>query len=249
MSEEMCEEKEKIIIGIISDGKYGERAFQNIKKVFEASWILVPDIPSNVFIEDDFDLDIPDCDIYVSYVRHPDIILQLAELQKPLILGVLPGLGLYFQARKTNPMVVHAPTMCSLENNTGIPDVDRFAFYFGKPIFEVNLDENQVFTKIIVKRSSLCGSSDAGANFLLNKELNEKILQEFALIICNECRAPRFGHTCDKELAGINHLDSLFKSFDWELLEKIDGNLKLFINMVIKERNNKMENLRTLLNQ
>ncbi|MFW9824640.1 MAG: DUF166 family protein [Candidatus Thorarchaeota archaeon] len=245
----MSEEKEKIMIGVISDGKYGERAFQNIKKVFEASWILVPDIPPNVFIEDDIDLDIPDCDIYISYVRHPDIILQLAELQKPLILGILPGLGLYYQAKKINPMVVHAPTMCSLENNTGIPDVDRFAFYFGKPIFAVNLDENQVFTKIKVKRSSLCGSSDAGANFLLNKEFNEKNLQEFALVICHECRAPRFGHTCDKEIAGINHLDSIFNSFDWELLEKNDSNLKLFINMVINEYNNKMENLRTLLNR
>ena len=245
----MSIEKEKFKVGVISDGKYGERAFQNIKKIFEASWILVPDIPSNVFIEDDFDLDIPECNVYISYVRHPDIILQLAELQKPLILGVLPGVGLYFQAKNINPMVVHAPTMCSLENNTGIPEIDTFTFYFGKPIFEVNLDERQVFTKIKVKRSSLCGSSNEGSKFLLNKEFNEKNLQGFALTVCHECRAPRFGHTCDKEVAGINHLDSLFNSFNFEFFEKIDGNLKLFINMILNEYNTKMEKSRTLLNR
>jgi hypothetical protein len=245
----MSVEKEKITVGVISDGKYGERAFQNIKKIFEVSWILVPDIPSNVFIEDDFDLDIPECDIYISYVSHPDIILQLAELQKPLILGVLPGVGLYLQSKSINPMVVHAPTMCSLENNTGIPEIDIFTFYFGKPIFEVTLDERQIFTKIEVNRSSLCGSSDAGAKFLLNKKFNEKNLQEFALTVCHECRAPRFGHTCDKEVAGINHLDSLFNCFDLEFVEKIDGNLKLFINMILKEYTTRMENSRTLLNR
>ena len=75
-------------VGVISDGKYGERAFENIKKRFKAFWIKVPDIPLNVILDDDVDMSIPDCDMYISYVRHPDIITQLAELQKPLILGV-----------------------------------------------------------------------------------------------------------------------------------------------------------------
>ena len=118
--------KKDLIIGIISDGKYGERAYTNIKKKFEAKWILVPEIPSNVMLDDTIDLDIPECDLYISYVRHPDMILELAELQKPLILGVLPGIGLLRQAKSINSDVVHAPTMCSLENNTGIPDIDYF---------------------------------------------------------------------------------------------------------------------------
>ena len=81
-------------VGVITDGKYGERAYANIKKKFETEWINVPDIPSNVMLDDDIVLDIPECDIYISYARHPDIILELAELQKPLILGILPGAGL-----------------------------------------------------------------------------------------------------------------------------------------------------------
>ena len=39
--------KKDLKIGVISDGKYGERAYANIKKKFEAKWILVPEIPSN----------------------------------------------------------------------------------------------------------------------------------------------------------------------------------------------------------
>lgn len=240
---------DKLMVGVVSDGKYGERAFQNIKKVFEAIWILVPDIPSNVFIEEDLDLHIPECSIYVSYARHPDIILKLAELQKPLILGVLPGIGLYIQAKNINKRVIHAPTMCSLENNTGIPEIDTFAIYYGKPIFQSKLNDNMIFTEIKVKRSSLCGSSEAGAKFMLNKEFNEKNLQEFALNVCYECRAPRFGHTCDKEVAGINHLVSLFESCDLEVFKKIDDNLKLFIKNIQKEYKMRMNKSRILLNK
>ncbi|MFW9880849.1 MAG: DUF166 family protein [Candidatus Thorarchaeota archaeon] len=239
----------RLKVGIISDGKYGERAFQNIKKIFETKWILVPDIPPNVFIEDDLDLDIPECDIYISYVRHPDIILQLAELQKPLILGVLPGVGLYLQSKNINNKVIHAPTMCSLENNTGIPEIDMFTSYFGKPIFELKMNDKGIFTEIKVKRSSLCGSSEAGAKFLLNKEFNEKNLQDFALNICYECRAPRFGHTCDKEVAGINHLVSLFDNLSSKAFENIDDKLELFIKNIRNEFKKRMDKSRILLNQ
>ena len=120
------EEINNLKVGIISDGKYGERAFENIKKKFDTIWVTVPDLPSNLMLDDEIETDIPLCDLYISYVRHPDIILQLAELQKPLILGVLPGFGLYEQAKRINSKVVHAPTMCSLESNTGIKQIDLF---------------------------------------------------------------------------------------------------------------------------
>ena len=236
-------------VGLVSDGKYGERAFENIKKIFEVDWILVPDIPSNIMLDDDLELDIPDCDIYISYVRHPDIILELAELQKPLILGVLPGVGLLNQARNINRQVIHAPTMCSLENDTGIPEIDEFTTYYGRPIYEPKIDEDGKFKKIKVKRSSLCGSSEAGAEFLLDKEFNTENLQNFALSVCHECRAPRFGHTCDKEVAGINHLVSLLNAMSPEDLSQMDGNLKAFITNIHSEYEKRMENSRILLKE
>ena len=224
-----------IHVGIISDGKYGERAFQNIKSRFEASWIEVPDIPENVMLDDDLELDIVDCDLYISYVRHPDLILQLVELNKPIILGVLPGQGLLEQAKKVNPHVVHAETMCSLESNTGIPVVDHFTQFFGCPIYKTHITADMVIERIIVERSSLCGSTEAGSKFLLNKKLNEKNLQEFALNICHECRAPRFGKTCDKEVAGIIHLNAFFQNLNHDLINGLDSETDLYIKNIKTE--------------
>lgn len=241
--------KSNLKIGLISDGKYGERAYENIKKNYEVLWILVPEIPSNVMLDEDLELDIPVCDIYISYIRHPDIILEIAELQKPLILGVLPGVGLLNQARKINHRIIHAPTMCSLESNTGIPEIDEFTQLYGKPVFEPKIDEEGVFRRIKVKRSSLCGSSEAGAKFLLNKKFNATNLQDFALSVCHECRAPRFGHTCDKEVAGINHLVSLLDAISPEFLSLLDENLKDFIKNIRNEYSKRIENSRFLLNE
>ncbi|MFX1259620.1 MAG: DUF166 family protein [Promethearchaeota archaeon] len=232
----------KIKVGVITDGKYGERAYINIKKVFEANWIVVPEIPTNIILDDEMDLDITDCDLYISYVRHSDIILQLAELQKPLILGVLPGNGLYEQAKRINSRVIHAKTMCSLECNTEIPEIDEFIKFFGRPIYETNISSELIVQDIKVKRSSLCGSSEAGAKNLINKSLNPNNLQNFALSVCHECRAPRFGRTCDKEVAGIIHLNSLFNSFPHELTIKFDQNLKSFIKNMKNEYERRKNN-------
>jgi len=225
-------------VGIISDGKYGERAYENCKQIFETAWILVPDIPSTVLIDEQINLDIPDCNLYVSYVRHPDIILQLAELQIPLILGITPGMGLYQQAKAINPKVISPRTMCSLEPNTGIPEVDEFAHYFGKPEFRIDKDDEGNVRKVLVIRSSPCGSSQAGANFFKNKKLNIRNLQDLALHVCHECRAPRFGHTCDKEVSGIIHILSFTNNFE------INNNLELksFIDKLKKEYQTRANN-------
>lgn len=239
----------KIKVGVISDGKYGTRAFENIKKQFETEWILVPEIPLNIMLDDDIDVDVPECDLYISYVRHPDVILQMVELQKPIILGVLPGVGLYQQAKGINRRVIHAPTMCSLESNTGIPEVDAFTEYFGKPIYELTVNEKEKITNVKVTRSSLCGSSEAGAKFLVEKAFKEDILQEFALSVCHECRAPRFGQTCDKEVAGIIHLVSLFESVSPENYIDFDDDMKVFIKNIKKEYEIRNNNSRIILEQ
>ena len=225
-------------VGIISDGKYGERAYENFKQIFETEWILVPDIPSTVLIDEEINLDIPDCDLYVSYVRHPDIILQLAELQKPLILGITPGMELYQQAKAINAQVISPQTMCSLEPNTGISEVDEFSHYFGKPEYRIDKDNEENVGEVSVIRSSPCGSSQAGANFIKNKKLNIQNLQDLALHVCHECRAPRFGHTCDKEVSGIIHILSFTSNFE---INK-NPELKIFIDNLKKEYQTRVNN-------
>ena len=63
---------DNLTVGVISDGKYGERAFQNISKKFNTAWITVPEIEPTIMLDDDIELNIPDCDIYLSYARHPE---------------------------------------------------------------------------------------------------------------------------------------------------------------------------------
>ncbi len=225
-----------IHIGLVSDGKYGNRAFDNIHERFEVYWILVPEIPETVMLDDPIDIEIPDCDFYISYVRHPDIILQLVELGKPLILGILPGNGLYEQAKSINPHVIHARTMCSLENNTGISEIDEFATYFGKPRYHIKINEELKVLDVDVDRISLCGSSEAGARFIKGKTLNDNNLRDFALAVCHECRAPRFGRTCDKEVAGIIHLLSLYDAIKTTTLS---SELKDFFLSIQEEYNSR----------
>jgi len=193
-------------------------------------WILVPDIPSSIMLDDDIELNIPICDLYISYVRHPDIILEMARLKKPLILGVLLGLGLLKQAKAINSKVVGPRTMCSLEPNTGIPEIDEYAKYFGKPEYELNIEKDGLIQDIKVNRSSPCGSSVAGARFISKKQINIANLQDFALSICHECRAPRFGHTCDKEVSGILHILSLLEDIEDKDIISSKKELISFIN-------------------
>lgn len=228
----------KLRIGLISDGKYGERAYENFKQVFDTKWIIVPDIPSTVMLDEEIDLDIPECDLYVSYVRHPDIILQIAELQKPLILGFTPGTGLYHQAKAINPKVISPQTMCSLESNTDIPEVDEFAQFFGKPKYQIDADSEGNVREVLVLRSSPCGSSQAGAEFFQNKALSVQNLQDFALNVCHVCRAPRFGHTCDKEISGIIHILSFISHFELKADTELSTELKIFIESLKKRISN-----------
>ena len=244
-------------VGIVTDGKYGERAFENIKRVFPCQWILIEEIPPTVVL-DDYELKIPDCDLYLSYVRHPDQVMALVDLKKPtafidlilkpsapadskrpVILGVSFGPGFLAQAQKVNPKVVAFPTMCSLQPNTNIPEIDEFARYFGRPEYET-IFEGGIVSEIKLIRSSPCGSSAAGAHFIKGKPISTSILQEFAINVCHECRAPRFGRTCDKELSGLIHLRSLLASLAKNDQFK-DDSVSSFITLTEQEYNKRLK--------
>ncbi|NHI94330.1 MAG: hypothetical protein EAX96_17695 [Candidatus Lokiarchaeota archaeon] len=224
-------------IGIVSDGKYGERAFENICKIFECEWIQLEELSTSIIL-DDYELNIPDCDLYISYLRHPDQVIALAELEKPVILGVHLGNGLYNQLKEINPNVFEFPSMCSVEPNTNNFEVDVYANFFGRPKYKIEMKDG-IVKKIEVLRSSPCGSSRAGQNFLKNKKISPEVLQEFAINVCHECRSPRFGKTCDKELAGLIHLRSLIDSL--KVIEDKNNNVfSEFVEKIEKEYNSRI---------
>ncbi len=194
-------------IGIISDGKFGDRAFEIIREKFPTEWITAP-FPSAMIV-DDIELTLPDCDLYISYVRHPDVALAVIEKQKPVILGVSFGIGFLRQAKAINENVVAPPTMCSLEDNTWVPEINEFAKTFGWPMFDVKILDDGTIDSIRVLRGSPCGSTVAASAELPGTCLSPEQLQHFGLRICHFSRAPRFGKTCDKEVSGLLHIREL----------------------------------------
>jgi hypothetical protein len=202
-------ERASVKVGILSDGKYGDRAYENIKRRFPTEWILVesPDSP----IIDDVKLDLPRCDLYVSYLRHPDIVLALLEKKVPTILGVSFGLGFLNQAKQVFEKVLAPMTMCSLEDNTAVTEFNELAKFYGRPNFDVKLDGSRI-SRIEILRESPCGSTRGAASDIVGVPLSVEMLQFFALRVCHYCRAPRFGRTCDKEFSGVLHVHELLKS-------------------------------------
>jgi hypothetical protein len=210
-------------IGIVSDGQYGERAFEQIRKRFPTEWIILP-FPSSLVV-DDIDITIPLCDLYISYLRHPDIAMELIKKGVPVLLGVNLGPGFIAQARGYNPVVIGPETMCSVLPDTKFWQINEYAKVFGRPVFHVILDGERVVWCHPIRRSP-CGSTDAAAKELNGLDLDQEAMNRFALSICHNCRAPRFGRTCDKEKAGIIHLDELvtaIKGINPELWRKCAG--------------------------
>jgi hypothetical protein len=78
-------------IGIVSNEKFGDRAYEIIRERFPTEWIMAPFIQSPM--ADDIELTLPECDLYISYVRHPDVALAIIEMMKPVILWVSFGPG------------------------------------------------------------------------------------------------------------------------------------------------------------
>jgi len=101
--------------------------------------------------------------------------------------------------------------MCSLEDNTWVPEINEFAKVFGRPMFEVKVRDDGTIETIKVIRGSPCGSTVSASAELHRTQLSPEQLQHYGLRICHFCRAPRFGKTCDKELSGLLHIRELVK--------------------------------------
>lgn len=215
-------------IGIVSDGQYGERAFEQICRRFPTEWILLP-FPSSPVV-DEIDLSIPPCDLYISYLRHPDIAMELIRKGIPVLLGVNLGQGFINQAHEYNPAVIGPETMCSILPNTQFWQINEYAKGFGRPVFYLIMDGDRIdWCKTI--RGSPCGSTDVAALEISGKKFDQDTINQFALSICHNCRAPRFGKTCDKEKAGIIHLEALLSAMKgvnrdlWEELSQVLGKM------------------------
>ena len=207
---------------IATDGPYGERAFENIKKDFDTEFVEL-EKPASMFMDE---IDIPadalakikDANILITYTQHPDLTLDLVDMVNKdvdyLIVAAWRGEGFKNQLERygnvTCPYI-----MCELEEN-GNEVFDEFTSKIGKPKVDIKIEDGKI-VDVSVVRSSPCGSTSFVANYISDNYLNsdnlENIPTEAGLKLQHyPCRAAKMrlfsDEECKKEMASGFHRDA-----------------------------------------
>ena len=207
---------------IATDGPYGERAFENIKKDFDTEFVELEQ-PISMFMDE---IDIPadalakikDANILITYTQHPDLTLDLVDMVNKdvdyLIVAAWRGEGFKNQLERygnvTCPYI-----MCELEEN-GNEVFDEFTSKIGKPKVDIKIEDGKI-VDVSVVRSSPCGSTSFVANYISDNYLNsnnlENIPTEAGLKLQHyPCRAAKMrlfsDEECKKEMASGFHRDA-----------------------------------------
>ncbi|BBL61019.1 hypothetical protein MARBORIA2_06330 [Methanobrevibacter arboriphilus] len=219
-----------ISVVILTDGPYGDRAYDTIKEEFVADFIQL-EPPSGMFLDDEIELPkdaalkIENANIIISYISHPDLALDIvyrfADKVDWIIVASWKGDGFKNQLESKNN--VSCPyIMCEIEEN-GNPIYDEFLSKIGKPKVELILENGKV-NDINVIRSSPCGSTSFVADYILEKYKgkipDEEILpREAGLKIQHyPCRAGKMrlftDEECKKQMASGFHQDTFKEAIE-----------------------------------
>ena len=211
---------------IVTDGPYGERAFENIKKNFETEFIEL-EKPTAMFMDE---IDIPedklakikDANILITYTQHPDLTLDLVDLVNKdvncIIVAAWRGEGFKNQL-EVYENVTCPYIMCELEEN-GNEAFDEFTSKIGKPEVDIQIENDQI-VDINVVRSSPCGSTTFVADYLLDKysgvpDLENLPIEAGLKLQHYPCRAAKMrlftDEECKKEMASGFHKDAFEKA-------------------------------------
>ena len=207
---------------IATDGPYGERAFENIKKDFDTEFIQLEQ-PTSMFMDE---IDIPedalakikDANILITYTQHPDLTLDLVDMVNKdidhIIVAAWRGEGFKNQLQAyenvTCPYI-----MCELEEN-GNEVFDEFTSKIGKPKVDMKFSDGQI-VDINVVRSSPCGSTTFVADYILDKYANNSNLENLPIdaglkLQHYPCRAAKMrlftDEECKKEMASGFHKEA-----------------------------------------
>ena len=212
--------------------KFGDRAVEVVKTEFpDTKLVAIEEMDPRQLIDeyefpDEIESLIKESDLLISYIRHPDVASELCYYdEKPVILAIYFGEGFVKQLQEDNPNVVMPSSMCHLLPDSNNLIINEFAKKFGKPIFNIVLDD-LIIKEISLSAQSPCGASKAGIDFLNGKKLTKEILNEYALLVRHECREPLsviLNRSQMAETAMQNHLNSLFlaiKEANPELLKR-----------------------------
>ena len=217
-------------ITLISDGPYGDRATEHIRTRYpDTNIFYINEVDQKTMLdeyefESEVETAIESSDLIISYIRHPDIILELCYFKKPTIVAIFRGSGLLNQIRDINKDVIMPPSMCSIEPTTNIKAIDEFAQFFGKPIYEFEYDfERKIIKNISLLRESPCGATARALKFIENKTVKPKNIDDYAIFIVHECKesvAYRLAQSDTSSAATFNHVFPLI-----DKLKKLDPSL------------------------
>lgn len=210
-------------IVIVTDGPYGDRAYETIKKEFETEFIEL-EKPTSMFMDE---IEIPEkalskiksANILITYTQHPDLTLDLVEMVNKdvdyIIVAAWTGEGFKNQLEGYKN-VICPYIMCELEENTD-PVFNEFVSKIGKPKVELIYDGEKL-EKVKVLRSSPCGSTTFVAEYIADKYLNKipdnkNLPIEAGLKLQHyPCRAAKMrlftDEECKKEMASGLHRDA-----------------------------------------
>ncbi len=210
---------------VVLGSRYGERVPKTVRErsEHEATFLEVKEPPSNVVLEEEHARtllpgDLSSFDLVVSYLLHPDLQLALAETSKPPVLyEVVPEPAVKDEIESKREDVAFPPyTPCSLEPDTGIPEIDEFARRFGKPELKVEVEDG-VVEHVEVIRGAPCGATWEAAEEIVGEPATRDTVNAFALRACHRCAAPRFGRLETKDLASYFHAEALARALNIEL--------------------------------
>ena len=214
-------------IAVVTDGPYGDRTFDTVCKEFQSDFIDL-DQPESMFMEDveiaqEAIESLKSTDIIISYILHPDLLLELVEQLHDyvgwIIVGAWKGEGFKNQIEEYDN-VICPENMCDLEES-GDEVFNEFVSKFGKPIVEIELEGNKV-SKVHVLRSSPCGSTFFVADEMVGEDVNNLPIKAGLKVQHYPCRAPKmrlFADECKKELAANFHKDAFEDAIERDKLK------------------------------
>lgn len=222
-------------VAILTDGPYGDRAFETINQEFNTVFLELEQ-PSSMFVDD---IEIPekdlklleDINILITYTTHPDITLELVERFADkvdwVIVAAWKGDGFKNQL-EAYENVICPYIMCELEENNN-PSFNEFVSKIGKPILDLTLDGDKL-KDVTILRSSPCGSTKFVADYIKEKYLDriidpENIPIEAGLKLQHyPCRAAKMrlfsDEECKKQMASGFHRDAFQEAISRKSSEK-----------------------------
>lgn len=207
---------------IVTDGPYGERAYENIKEKFNTEFIEL-EKPTSMFIDEvNFPEDvlnkIKQSNIVITYTQHPDLTLDLIDSVNKFVDHVIVAAwsGEGFKNQLEMYENVTCPyIMCELEEN-GDDVFDKFTSKIGKPKVDIQL-ENGKIAIIDVIRSSPCGSTVFVSDYISEKYFGSDDLENVPIeaglkLQHYPCRAAKMrlfsDEECKKEMASNLHKEA-----------------------------------------